>query len=530
MAETSPCANRPIEPTDTEVELATLRDLKGISERFSALTPLVLGLAVARVGLLAASYASYSRTDDGLLTDGASLIALCLVGVLLAIVAGRRKPLRKRVVNRLMDASIALEALTGAALGGLMVADLHSPVLQIALSALCMLGASLSMFYWLRRARGTNTVVAAAFVFTALAASEVMLGAVSLLPDGIDTVLAAALVLVQYPLRLLARKKVIPRDISGTARPGDFFSFSASALERNRFLIATAVGIGALSIVIGFLRGYPAGEPIPFTPVTRLTYALLVIGVCACVIVALLRGGDRAATVGIFIAMELLAGAALILYAAFPDSLHIGAVASTTLNALMVGFTWYISLAFMSAGARDPYYYSSAGWIVWLGCRALTRVSLIALAPAQLSEALVLTVVGGVLLVSTQVVLVQFLDVSARAARADQERHAGNCEACAAEARASALERLMGLDSAAAVETPEQVMHRRAAAMGAQFLLSEREVEVLELYAQGYTQKRVADELGISQGTAHAHVKRIYAKTDLHSRQELIDYLEEFTV
>ena len=56
-----------------------------------------------------------------------------------------------------------------------------------------------------------------------------------------------------------------------------------------------------------------------------------------------------------------------------------------------------------------------------------------------------------------------------------------------------------------------------------------REVEVLSLYALGWTQKRVAEELFISPGTAHAHIKRIYAKTGLHSRQEILDYMEKYT-
>ena len=80
-------------------------------------------------------------------------------------------------------------------------------------------------------------------------------------------------------------------------------------------------------------------------------------------------------TVGMFILMELLACIALILYAAFPDMLDIGAVFTTTLNALMVAFTWYIIIALMSFGWRDPYYYALAGWIVWLGCRAISRVT-----------------------------------------------------------------------------------------------------------------------------------------------------------
>ncbi|MFR3273178.1 MAG: LuxR C-terminal-related transcriptional regulator [Slackia sp.] len=35
----------------------------------------------------------------------------------------------------------------------------------------------------------------------------------------------------------------------------------------------------------------------------------------------------------------------------------------------------------------------------------------------------------------------------------------------------------------------------------------------------------VAEELSISQTTAHTHIGRIYAKTGLHSRQEILDYV-----
>lgn len=51
----------------------------------------------------------------------------------------------------------------------------------------------------------------------------------------------------------------------------------------------------------------------------------------------------------------------------------------------------------------------------------------------------------------------------------------------------------------------------------------------LALYALGHTQKRVAEELFISQGTANAHIKRIYAKTNLHFCQKIIDCLQKCT-
>ena len=59
-------------------------------------------------------------------------------------------------------------------------------------------------------------------------------------------------------------------------------------------------------------------------------------------------------------------------------------------------------------------------------------------------------------------------------------------------------------------------------------MLSEREVDVLALYATGLTQKKVAEELFITPSTAHAHIKRIYAKTGMHSRQDILDYIKEY--
>ena len=40
---------------------------------------------------------------------------------------------------------------------------------------------------------------------------------------------------------------------------------------------------------------------------------------------------------------------------------------------------------------------------------------------------------------------------------------------------------------------------------------------------------KAAEELYITPGTAHAHIKRIYAKTGLHSRQEILDYMQQYT-
>lgn len=56
--------------------------------------------------------------------------------------------------------------------------------------------------------------------------------------------------------------------------------------------------------------------------------------------------------------------------------------------------------------------------------------------------------------------------------------------------------------------------------------LSRREAEVLEFLARGRDVPYVASELVISKNTVRTHTKGIFAKTGVHSRQELIDLVE----
>ena len=57
--------------------------------------------------------------------------------------------------------------------------------------------------------------------------------------------------------------------------------------------------------------------------------------------------------------------------------------------------------------------------------------------------------------------------------------------------------------------------------------LSPREVEVFKLLAKGRSLPYIQDELNIAFGTAQAHTRHIYTKLGVHSRQELLDLIEE---
>ena len=82
------------------------------------------------------------------------------------------------------------------------------------------------------------------------------------------------------------------------------------------------------------------------------------------------------------------------------------------------------------------------------------------------------------------------------------------------------------------VEIPVRPLYDRLAkqceAIRLFYRLSDRESEVMELIARGNTVANIAAKLSVSENTVRTHAKRIYAKLDIHSKQELIDLVHQF--
>ncbi len=536
---------------------AVIRD----SARYLALVPAILGLSFCRVGILSGAYGSYESSDEGIFTDGAMLLALAVLLVALAYFWCRPGRLKDSAVGIVSAVCIGGEALSLVVLFVLCQLDAMGGTAELVLCAAGTLFGSGCMFCWLRSLRGCASVTAAVVVFSALAFSEVLTFVTAVVPKPAEYLVAVVFVLGQVPCVFSAHRRPLARSIASVTFPTDYFGLSTSVLESRSFLITNAVGIGFMGLVTGLLRGYPDGLPIPFTMPTRFGYAVLVILICAVVIACVLGRRQQVLTVGAFIFMEICAMCALLLYTLFPDHLEYGAVFATTLNAFMVGFVWYVTLAFMTAGWREPFYYACAGWIIWLGSRAVARVVLFESYQLHVDSPFIGVCMATIILVSAQVVLTQFLHINqgiaerkavclycskfpAFPANEDNGTVPEDAEDSVAavfepqgadeefsQVEDSLITRIMGLDGPQPTSDPRQsALSHNAQEMGAQFMLSPREVEVLGLYALGYTQKKVAEVLCISPATAHAHIKRIYTKTGLHSRQEILDYIEQYTV
>lgn len=60
-----------------------------------------------------------------------------------------------------------------------------------------------------------------------------------------------------------------------------------------------------------------------------------------------------------------------------------------------------------------------------------------------------------------------------------------------------------------------------------EFGLSDREGEILSALLKGHSLPRIADDLLISKSTVATHTQHIYKKLGLHSKQELIAFVEQ---
>ena len=81
----------------------------------------------------------------------------------------------------------------------------------------------------------------------------------------------------------------------------------------------------------------------------------------------------------------------------------------------------------------------------------------------------------------------------------------------------------------AASDSPRPRFQDRCLEVAAAFELSPKETEVMILFAKGRSAARIQEELFISKGTVSTHLRHIYQKMDVHSKQEMLDVIEGVT-
>lgn len=85
-------------------------------------------------------------------------------------------------------------------------------------------------------------------------------------------------------------------------------------------------------------------------------------------------------------------------------------------------------------------------------------------------------------------------------------------------------------EGTASLPSLDQLTHdkARAAELSADFGFSPRETEVALLLCQGRSSTFIAEELFLSANTVRSHIARIYAKADVHSKQDFLTKVQEW--
>ncbi|MEC4183616.1 helix-turn-helix transcriptional regulator [Adlercreutzia sp. R21] len=100
--------------------------------------------------------------------------------------------------------------------------------------------------------------------------------------------------------------------------------------------------------------------------------------------------------------------------------------------------------------------------------------------------------------------------------------------AAPSEAFASAESPTVDAGNEAAADAARDALALRCRRVSEVFGLSSRETEVMELIARGYSGPAIAEMLFISENTMRTHNKRIYAKLNIHKKQDMIDLINNF--
>lgn len=487
-------------------------------DRLFSLWPIVLGIALGRVGLLVGYSTENSvRVDFGLFTDAvsfATVSSMIVTGVTASLIRWKnddRRAARFTVVLIVVHAAVLL------LLAPSRMADASLGVAAV-LFAIMMSSIYLIWLFWYERLSSSDPRSIAIVILSALALSDILFCALMLIDGPLVKILSAALSLLQLPC--LAKAVSAEKRSSSLRQPPKREGGSPQDNEtRDDFLAFCLYAVCLLGMIKGTLEKFPFGAYVPTPSQWWLFTALLSIVVCAALLLLNFRLSTYRAIFAFLLGIAGLFCIDLVLFAAFPDAPEVGAFVSHLIGSPIQGLLG-LFICLMPA-SRDNVSFAQRGMLVfaiYLASRLLTRyaVSLTGLFSHNMTLAFVLVGIALMALVAAMLVQAMKLLGAIKQEMMRKDRQA--------------LDELLEKENAENLSQMRRAtIFYNASELGKQYLLSEREVEVIALYALGYTQKRIADELHVSPNTVHSHIQGVYAKTELHSRQAILDYMQYHT-
>jgi DNA-binding CsgD family transcriptional regulator len=432
------------------------------------------------------------------------------------------------------EKSIERASLAVAALGGICLLTLNRIweagigdylFAYVPLCFAALASATWGTFYWLRKVTGTSSLATSVFCFAAVLISTALSCVLELFGWGDRFLIAAVLETAQLIFLVSLRGSDVPSKVFAMDDEGFFPSYRGGNFTQD-LLATVGISLFCISLPLGICQALIGWQP----DTTTLASMILVCAVLAVLSVFWIRFTiikDASSRIMRFwMVAQLFILGAVICHVALPDLSLPGSVLMRSSSLFLLGFTWFITVAFINYGWRSPLYYCIAGWFAFFFSQLVGRDASILVFASGANETIVLAVMAGFLLVADQLLLARYYGLfnnSESGARATTDNKV-------------LMHGIMGLSASDTTEDGNEssldyrrgVLMEKARVMGKQYLLNDREIEIIALYALGFTHRNISEEVYLSSNTVHTYIKRIYKKTNLHSRRELIDYMNEY--
>ena len=515
-AQENASASDPVnEYTATETARKPVRTL-------TPLLPAILGLGLAQGVFGATAYSSSAYSEHPLAPDLATAVSSLIMIILIGALGLRKTPLRQRTATVLVSSGVLLQILSSFALAGADILAPNSFEVALAFSVCAAAGNALIVAHWLRAIKDAPITFVIAAMFSSMIVSELLCTVLAQFAHPIACAVAAICACLH--ILLIQRKidvKSLPSPFEEKTEQPNYLDIARKQGYDPLFLLNCGFAIIVISVTESILWGFPYGEAQTVSGLERL------LGGCFSIVmlfIKMCRERSRSqGTLSTWLWLLVLGLLSLFSYAAFPSLPIIGLAFLIAFSDIATAYGWCIIIAFMEKGRHDPHAYALGGTVAILLPGAIARgLALAFLSPVASAEGfhssgdMLLAAVLGALIMTPSLIVLEGIT------RKQSE------EISLTKSASAALLHTFGISEQPSKPTDMRriILEKSIAKLKTEFNLSVRESEVLTLYALGFTQNRIARKLHISPNTAHSHISRIYTKTDLHSRQELIDYLD----
>ena len=516
-----------------------------------------LGLAAIRVWLQCCVYDLYAATDSGMATVAVNLTRGIVTLVLMAIFARRTFPTQTQ--NRLGVASCIL--MTCGCVLLLAASETQTPLLGWIACVLSALGVVWGGGMWITFYERLDPEESLLYAFSALPLSCLAGLALGLLPKSLTMLVGAFMPALSLVTFRDAMQSLNDRDSAGCTP--DATPHKAASLPHAREFRATFLrflaGVALFSLALGFARGFPYGQAIELSGAMRVLHQLLTCLLCAGVLWLVLVEGRCLRLSALWnMPLMLLVIGVLLLACLTPQLMQVGSALVTVANTFTLAVLWYVSYDVARNMHVSSYLVLGAVWVTHQVPREAGRLIAMGVGPYDSSPMLVamcmIVLLAGsmFLLVSNSTSLTRplFADLNSTDPAINSSQNQGasqgdayapaffNTGTIATPGTTSGAPRttvnseipaIAGTSPAGPAATPTtNDIETRLLLMGKHYDLTRREVDIARLLIRDLSKVQIGEALCLSESTIRTHARNLYAKLDVHSREQLKELVEEF--